>query len=268
MFANARMYSINAATAAAWRTVLQWVVDRAGVECQVIDYPPPLPIAELWSRPDMGCAFMCGYPVARSSPRPVLLAAPVPALQRCGGKPLYWTDIVVRADSPIQDITGTFGHRFAFTAEESQSGWQAPRTLLAPFAQERGGSLFAALVGPLSTPRRVAEAVIAGAADAGPLDSYAHALFRATEPALAARLRVIASTPPTAIPALVAAPSIAPADAVRLTAALLAVHDSAWLAPARATLLLERFARVRPEGYEALLIEAARTDALGYPRIV
>ena len=112
------------------------------------------------------------------------------------------------------------------------------------------------------------EAVIAGDADAGPLDSYAHALFRATEPDLAARLRVIASTPPTAIPALVAAPSIAPAVAGRLTETLLAVHDAAWLAPARATLLLERFARVRPEGYEALLIEAERTDALGYPRIV
>ncbi len=267
MFANARMYSINAATAAAWRTVLQWVVDRAGVDCQVVDYPPPLPIAELWSRPDMGCAFMCGYPLARSSPRPVLLAAPVPALQRCGGKPLYWTDIVVRADSPIRDVVGAFGHRFAFTAEDSQSGWHAPRALLAPFAQDRGGPLFSKVVGPLRTPRRVVEAVIAGDTDAGPLDSYAHALLRMTEPDLAARLRVIASTSPTAIPTFVAAVSTPPADARRITEALLAVHESAWLASARATLCLERFSRVPPGRYDALLVAAQQADSLGYPRI-
>ncbi|MEO6565617.1 MAG: PhnD/SsuA/transferrin family substrate-binding protein [Casimicrobiaceae bacterium] len=266
MFANARMYSINAATAAAWRTLLQWVVDRAQVACEVIDYPPPQPLADLWGRSDMGCAFMCGYPYARSKPRPLLLAAPVPKLERCSGEPIYWTDIVVRADSPIRDVAGAFGHRFAFTAEDSQSGWHAPRALLAPFAQDHGGPLFSEVVGPLRTPRRVVEAVIAGDTDVGPLDSYAHALLRMTEPELAGGLRVIASTSPTAIPTFVAAVSTPPADVRRITEALLAVHESAWLAPARATLCLERFARVPPGRYDALLVAAQQADSLGYPK--
>ncbi len=267
MFANARMYSVNAATAAAWRTVLQWVVDRAQVDCEVIDYPPPQPLADLWARSDMGCAFMCGYPYARSSPRPLLLAAPVPKLERCSGEPIYWTDIVVRVDSPIRDIGGTFGRRFAFTAEDSQSGWQAPRALLALFAHDRGGPLFSKVLGPLRTPRAVVEAVIAGDTDAGPLDSYAHALLRMTEPDLASRLRVVATTPPTAIPTFVAAVSTPPADARRITEALLAVHESAWLEPARAMLCLERFSRVPAGRYDALLVGATQSDSLGYPRI-
>ena len=82
-------------------------------------------------------------------------------------------------------------------------------------------------MGPLVTPRRIVDAVIAGDADAGPLDSYAHLLLRNTEPALAARIRAIATTAPTSIPPLVASSAVAPADVTRLTEALLAVHESA-----------------------------------------
>ncbi len=49
LIANARMYSVNAQTATAWRALLEWVVDRAGVSAEAIDYPPPHPMASLWS---------------------------------------------------------------------------------------------------------------------------------------------------------------------------------------------------------------------------
>lgn len=264
MIANARMYSLNAATASAWRTLLEWVVARAGVDCQVIDYPAPQPLADLWARADLGCVFMCGYPYARSSPRPTLLAAPVPDGAGFGSEPVYWTDVVVRADSPIQQLSDALGRRFAYTTPDSQSGYQAPRALLAPMANAHDGRLFAATVGPLLTPRRVINAVIAGDADAGPLDSYAHRLLQATEPSLALRLRVIAATAPTAIPPLVASPGISVEDAARLADALLAVHESAWLAPIRATLCLEGFARVPAARYDELVARADAADAAGY----
>ena len=96
-----------------------------------------------------------------------------------------------------------FGKRFAYSAEDSQSGYHAPRRLLAPYARARGLPLFASTVGPLITPRRVVEAIIAGDADAGPLDSYALDLMRLNEPALTTRLRTVGSTLPTPIPPLV-----------------------------------------------------------------
>ncbi|MFO1322567.1 MAG: PhnD/SsuA/transferrin family substrate-binding protein [Burkholderiales bacterium] len=265
MFANARMYSVNATTAAAWRTLLEWVVARAGVACDVVDYPAPQPLPDLWSRADMGCAFMCGYPFALANPRPTLLAAPVPDVPRCGGEPIYWTDIVVRADSPLTSLADVLHRRFAWTTRDSQSGYQAPRALFAPFAPfARGAPLFAATVGPLVTPRRVVEAIVAGDADAGPLDSYAHRLLAITEPGLVAPLRVIAATEPTSIPPMVAGSAIAAADATRLTEALLAVHESAYLAPVRATLGLERFARVPVARYDELCERARAADATGY----
>lgn len=267
MIANARMYSLNAATASAWRTLLEWVVAESGVACAVIDYPAPQPLPDLWARTDLGCVFMCGYPFARSSPRPTLLAAPVPAGAEFGGEPIYWTDIVVRADSPFRQLSDVIGRRFAYTTTESQSGYQAPRALLAPLAHAHGGKLFSATVGPLVTPRRVVNAVLTGDADAGPLDSYAHRLLQATEPALAMELRVIATTLPTAIPPLVASPTIAAAEAAQLTEALLAVRHADWLGPIRTTLGLEGFVRVAAAHYDALVARADAADASGYRQL-
>src|SRR5260221_6601811 len=151
LIANARMYSLNESAGASWRPLLAWFVARAVVGCEFIDYRAPEPLAALWARPDLGCVFMCGYPIATARPAPRILAAPVPEPARYGGAPVYFTDIVVRADSPLQTLPDLFGRRFAFTTEDSQSGYQAPRRLLAPYARARGGSLFAKAVGPLVT---------------------------------------------------------------------------------------------------------------------
>jgi ABC-type phosphate/phosphonate transport system substrate-binding protein len=267
MFANARMYSINAPAAQAWRALLQWVIGRAEVECEIIDYPPPMPLPALWARPDMGCAFMCGYPLALAAPQPVVLAAPVPAPAAYAGAPVYWTDIVVRAEAPYGQLTDILGGRFAYTTEDSQSGYHAPRTLLAPYASERVRALFASVIGPLITPRRVVDAVLDGTADAGPLDSYAHELLRAQEPALAARLRTIASTSPTPVPPLVATPGIAPAVAERLRSALLAAGHAPELAPLLTALRLAGFAAIDARRYDELPRRARTADAQGYPRL-
>jgi ABC-type phosphate/phosphonate transport system substrate-binding protein len=267
VIANARMYSIEATTAAAWRSLLEWVVVRAGVRCEVVDYPPPQPLTALWSRSDLGCVFICGYPFATASPRFTLLAAPVPGSAPYGGRPIYWTDLVVRADAAIADLHDAFGKRAAWTTEDSQSGWHAPRLLLASYALRHRAPLFSETVGPLATPRNVALAIAEDRADVGPIDSYAHDLLRLHEPGLAARLRVVARTSATPIPPLVGAPAMSAQDARRLRAALLCVGHAPELAQARATLLLSGFAAVTPKSYGSLATDAKRADEMGYPRI-
>jgi ABC-type phosphate/phosphonate transport system substrate-binding protein len=261
------MYSVDAATTEAWRSLLAWVVAKAGIDAEVIDYPAPQPLAALWARPDLGCAFMCGYPFASAVVRPTLLAAPVPSPADYGGRAIYWTDFVVAASSAFTTLSDTFGNRIAWTTEDSQSGWQAPRRLLARFAQRLGAPLFAEAVGPLVTPGNVARAVAEGRADVGPLDSYAHDLLRKHDPVLAARLRVIARTPETPIPPLVGATGMSPDDAARVREALFAIGGEADLASAKETLLLHEFAPVAPEAYDVLVADARRADALGYFRI-
>lgn len=270
MIANARMYAINETVAAAWRRLFEWLARRADVPLDMAAHPAPLPLAELWQRDDLGCALMCGYPWAtwtKSIERPVALAVPVPSSPDFGGRPIYWTDIVVRADSGLTSADDLADVRFAFTVEDSQSGYQAPRRFFAERARARGGRLFAATIGPLVTPRRVAEAIVGNDADAGPLDAWWHALLRRHEPALAARLRVVATTAPTPIPLVVCSSRMPQASARRLAAALEFVESERELDGVRDALRLARFARPDTPRYQSLIENARAADALGYHRL-
>ena len=83
--------------------------------------------------------------------------------------------------------------RLGWTVAHSQSGFNAVRTHLLGLRGSRA-SLYAKSIGPLLTPRRVIEALLAGEIDIGPLDSYFYDLLLAAEPETAARLRIIETT--------------------------------------------------------------------------
>ena len=270
MIANARMYALNDSVGAAWRRLFEWVAADAEVSLDVIAHPPPHPLGDLWRRDDLGCALMCGFPwVTWRDPieRPVPLAVPVPSPANFQDRPIYWTDIVVRADSHIASVADLAGARFAFTVEDSQSGYQAPRRFFAERAHATGGRLFSAVVGPVITPRRVVEAVVAGVADAGPLDAWWHALLRRHEPEVAARLRTVAVTRPTPIPLVVGAAGMPEPQKRRGIAALERMVDVAELSDVRDTLLLKRFVHADPADYRSLLASAREANALGYYRL-
>ena len=271
LVANARMYAVDERVEALWARLFAWIAHEAHVLLEVIAHAPPRPLAALWRRADIGCAFICGYPwTTWDDPaigQPRLLAAPLPSGARYAGRAVYCTDIVVRADSRYGDLDALQGSRFAYTAEHSQSGYQAPRAYVADRAMRHGGRFFAEVVGPLHTPRAVVAAVLGGRADAGPLDSWWHDLLERHEPATAAQLRTVASTPMMPIPPLVAAAGASDALRGRLTAALERVGTQDALRTLREPLLIDGFARVAPRDYARLAVSAQRTDALGYPRL-
>lgn len=262
--ANARMYSVHAKATEAWRTLLRWVMQRAGVEAEVVDYPAPQPLPALWARSDLACAFMCGYPISQAAAPPVVLAAPVPSPPAYGGRPEYWTNIVARREGPVRTLEDTFGRRMAYTTPDSQSGYQALRALFAPHARERGAPLFTATVGPLVTPRRVVESVLAGDADAGPVDSYAFDLMRHHDAAWVAPLAVVAATPRMPIPPLVGARSLPSDDAERIRRALRSAGTMPELAAVREALLLRGFADASARTYDVLRDADEAASAMGY----
>jgi ABC-type phosphate/phosphonate transport system substrate-binding protein len=229
--ANARMYSATPEATAAWIALFRHVAAVANVPLDIIEHAYPLPLSDLWARNDLGCAFICGWPWVRGGARHIPIAAPAPAES---GRPIYWSDIVVRADDPVPSLRAMAGARAAYTLLDSQSGFSAFRHHL--IDQGEDAPEFGAVIGPLTTARRAMEAVAEGAADLAPIDSYAHALLRRHAPDLAARVRVLARTEPTPIPFLAASPDLAarpdgPDIIARLRAALLALRDKSLLQP-------------------------------------
>jgi ABC-type phosphate/phosphonate transport system substrate-binding protein len=269
MIVNARMYSVSTEAGAVWRELLSAIIAQAGVPASVIDYPPPAPLEDLWLRTDQAAVFMCGLPYSRAEPRPALIAAPVPSPAEFHGAPRYWSDFVVRKDSALQTVQDAFGKRIAFTVPGSQSGCVAALTYLMAAQREmradaeaqavRRAPLFSEIIAPTITPMGALAAVVDGAADIAPIDSYALRLLRRYRPDLASAVRVVGETVPTPIPPLVASATAASEkERAALQSAFLEAHQSASFQPLMDELLLLGFARPDSNAY-ALLRE--RFDA-------
>jgi ABC-type phosphate/phosphonate transport system substrate-binding protein len=246
MIANARMYSVSPEAAGLWRRLLIALIEHAGLDIELLEHTEPAPILELWQRPDKAAVFMCGLPFSRSDPRPELIAAPVPSPPDFCSLPQYWSELVVRKDSDFQTIEDTFGGRIALTAPDSQSGcWAALYYLM---TAGRQFPLYQQVITPQVTPLRAMSAVVDGAADVAPIDSYAYCLAQKYRRDLTSQLRTIARTPCTPIPPLVASK----AGLGALQAAFLEADRIIAIAPLMAGLLLERFVRPDPDSYDAL----------------
>jgi ABC-type phosphate/phosphonate transport system substrate-binding protein len=244
------MYSVTPAVAQAWRELLTWVLARAALPWSVLDYPAPRPLNALWQRDDLGCALMCGLARAVSFQRAALIVAPVVDEPRYGGAPIYFTDIVVRADSSHASLEDTFGARVGYTVPDSYSGYVALREHLLPHRLARGAPLYGGVIGPLVSPRAVVEALVGGRIDVGPLDSYAHDLMRASEPQLAKRLRTVATTRPAPMPPFVATAPLAPDTVQNLQAAFAQASAAPDLQPLRDTLRLAKLVVPELADYE------------------
>jgi ABC-type phosphate/phosphonate transport system substrate-binding protein len=256
MIANARMYAVDAQSTELWRALLSTVTAQAGLNVEVIEHAAPKGLDDLWRRTDMAAVFMCGLPYSRAHPQPTLVAAPVPSAAEFAGLPKYWSELVVRSDSPFSDLESTFGGKICLTAPNSQSGYAAALQYLMAFDAARDGKagacspLYREIAAPAVTPLGAVMAVVAGAADVAPIDAYAYRLLQKHRGDLTSKLRTVARTARTPIPPLVASIEIA----ASLRAAFTAAHRDPALKVLMAGLELSHFVTPDPRDYDALRI--------------
>lgn len=267
LIANARMYSVAPPAVAAWKRLFALVIERSGLPLDVVDHAFPLKLSDLWARGDLALTFMCGWPFVRTYPSYRPIAAPVPLIEGgVPGKPFYCTHFVVHADSPFRRLEDTFGHRFAFTIEDSHSGYSAPRRHLMAYRKSPSDKLYREIIGPLTTPRRMLEAIVEGRTDIGPLDAYAFALLKRHEPSLRA-VRIVASTEPVQMPAFVASPG-APNEVVeKLRATMTTLAGLPAFEAIAPELCLQGFARVEPPLWQVTEQWAQEAERGGYATI-
>ena len=255
---NARMYSATPAVKADWQALLRWVVARADLDWEVIEHDAPAPLAALWARADLGLAMMCGLPFSLSEPRPTLVAAPIPSPARYGGRPIYFTDIVVRADAPYGALEDTFGGIAGYTLADSLSGGVAFADHLRAYRTPQRPRLYRESIGNLIHPRGVIEALSKGRIDVGPLDSYYHDLLRRHDPAFASQVRTLATTQPLPIPPWIATKAMSADELRRLRDALTAAGAEPSTAPLMERLLLRGFAFPPAADYQPLAAMPSR----------
>ena len=260
------MYAVTPAVEAGWESLLGHVAQDAGVALRYLSYPAPQPLEQLWSRPDLGCVFMCGYPVALGMAPGVPIAAPIPSAGWAQGRAVYRTDLIVRENAPYRTLEDTFGGRAGFTVAHSQSGFNAFRHHLLKYRTAARPVLYAEMIANLVTARNILESVLAGRIDVGPLDAYWHLLLARSAPQLTVGIRVLESTALAPMPAFVAA-ATAPVEMVeRLRSAFVAAAAQQWFSSLSSPLQLQGFEAMTTARYSTLLDWDRAAQAAGYDR--
>lgn len=171
--ANARMYFGSTRAKHVWQRLLRGVLDDVQAPWVAIDDSPE-PLDTLWACGDPGLAIICGLPHALRTPAAQVIAAPIPGPARFEGFARCYTDVVVRADSPVRCLEDTFSGIAAYTLVDSMAGLVAFNAHLRAFRAGARPRLYARSVGNLVNARGVVDPFALSDVDVGPLDSYYH----------------------------------------------------------------------------------------------
>lgn len=218
-----------------------------------------------WRDPSMRLSQTCGYPYKLGLERDWrLVATPVYDVARCDG-PRYRNIVLVRCDDEAQDLADLRGRRVAFNSEDSHSGYNSLRWMIAPLAER--GRFFGDAVqsgGHLASIKALA----AGAVDCCSVDCVTFALIVKHSITPTGVLRVLAEGP--LVPGLpfVAPRSMLEEEVRALRAALIQAAARPELAELNASLLLAGFADLPESGYAAIAEMDAEAVAKGYPTLM
>jgi len=204
---------------------------------------------EHWQHRELLLSQACGYDVLYDAARWIVPIATPCYRQGSVAGPRYTSALVVRADSPRQNLGDLRGARFVVNEASSHSGNNAVRPLVAPRCE--GGRFFAA-VHTTGSHTDSLGAVQRGTADAACIDTVVLELLHRVRPQALHGLRVMATTAAAwAPPYVTSVHSGAPVRQALRRALAAAVQDPA-LAGCRAALLIDGF-EVLPDGaYGAL----------------
>lgn len=190
------------------------------------------------------------------------LAAPVLPGSRFAGRPIYFSDVVVRADRPWRSFDDLRGRSWAYNDPDSHSGYNVTRAALVRRGETRG---FFGRVVQSGFHQRSLQMVAAGEVDASAIDCQVLMIELRERPELAERIRVIDALGPSTIQPVVAAGRLPEALRADLRAALLALGDDAEARERLAYGCVERFATVTDADYDdirAMLSDCERADFL------
>jgi phosphonate transport system substrate-binding protein len=212
---------------------------------------------------DMG--VICGLPyvwlAARQPPPVEPLAAPVLAGDRYGGRPVYYSDVIVRRDSGITCLEELRGRSWAYNEPASHSGHTVTLYSLVRMGARPG---FFARVVEAGFHQRAIRLVAGGAVDAAAIDSQVLAVELRDRPRLAGRLRVIGTFGPSTIQPVVAASRLPDQLKNRVRELLVELGDDPSARPLLAHGFIERFTAVDDAAYDDIRAMLATIQATGW----
>lgn len=179
-------------------------------------------------------------------PVELLGAVPVFGDERAAGRPVYFSEVVVRRDSPVRSFLDLRGCSWAYNDPCSLSGFFNMLKKLADMGED--GEFFGRVCCSDSHSNSM-DLISRGEMDAAAIDSNVLRIKLKSSPELGERLRVIESWGPFPIQPVVIRSGLHPELKDRLRSELLALDVNPHVSPTLAGFGLERFAPVDYEHY-------------------
>jgi len=218
-----------------------------------------------FERGEADLGVICGLPyvwLADRQPPPVEpLAAPLLIGNRYGGPPVYYSDVIVRRESPITCLEELRGCSWAYNEPASHSGHTVTLYSLVRMGARPG---FFGRVVEAGFHQRAIRLVHAGAVDAAAIDSQVLAMELRDHPQLADHLRVIGSFGPSTIQPVVAASRLPSRLKHPVRELLVELGDDPTARPLLAHGFVDRFRLVDDAAYDDIRAMLATVEAAGW----
>lgn len=197
--------------------------------------------------------YICGLPYSKfadlADPPVELLVAPVLAEDRYMGQAVYFSDVVVPADSPAKTFADLAGSTFTYNERVSYSGYHVMGWHLAQ--QGHDWNFFGTQTKSGAHVQSLAQ-VASGQADVAALDSHALSAALHHDPTLMQRIRVIDSIGPSPHPPVVVGRGVSAELKAQLRDFYLTLHTNPTLKPHLAAAAISRFVEVDDAHYDTI----------------
>jgi phosphonate transport system substrate-binding protein len=230
-----------------YRFLADWIGDR-------LRRPVELVVGRSFDQFERGEAdlgVICGLPyvwlAARRPPPVEPLAAPVLVGARYGGRPVYYSDVIVRRDSPIGCLEELRGCSWAYNEPASHSGYTLTLYSLVRLGARPG---FLGPVVEAGFHQRAIRLVQAGTVDAAAIDSQVLAIELRDHPGLGEGLRVVGAFGPSTIQPVVAASRLPARLKDQVRELLVTLADDPAARPVLDYGLIDRFTPIGDGDYD------------------
>lgn len=208
-------------------------------------------------------AFICGLPFARhhnSVPGQLqAIVAPVMQAVRYQNHPVYFSDVIVNADSDLETFNQLVNTRFCYNDRGSNSGYNLLRHYM---LQNQYPAAFFSQVLPSGSHQQSIRWVVEAKADCAAIDSTVLEQEIRQRPKLSQQLRVVEAIGPSPMPPIVVAQRLGSVWIDRLQTALLQPDAELQLQMQQAG--VQRFVTVQSADYAGLAQMYDRAVQAGY----
>jgi phosphonate transport system substrate-binding protein len=190
-----------------------------------------------------------------------LLAAPVMQGARYAGRPIYFSDVVVRRGSSFQSFADLRGASWAYNEPGSQSGYNLTRYHLSRLGERSG---YFGRVVEAGAHQASLQMVLLGAVDASAIDSIVLELELKLRPDLAPFLRVVETLGPSPIPPAVVSTRVPPPIRRSLRQALLRMHEDEAGRRILGAGMVARFVEMADDAYDEIRAMAMEAEPVRF----